>query len=130
MIELMVVVVIIGILAAVAIPVYSKYIKASRLTEATTRIGEIVTAARSWAIENPNASGRPIWPSGSVGLVDLSEGPNFTYSITAGAGTNANNHAFRIRAVGKAGTPMRGVRVVVRVPDIDSNAEPPVVTGL
>ncbi|MDO9695046.1 MAG: prepilin-type N-terminal cleavage/methylation domain-containing protein [Candidatus Latescibacteria bacterium] len=57
MIELMVVVVIVGVLAAIAVPMYGKYVKNARLTEATSRIGEVVTAAKSWAIENESAAG-------------------------------------------------------------------------
>ncbi len=51
MIELMVVVVIVGILAAIAIPIYGKYIKNARMTEATGRIGEIITAEKAYAQE-------------------------------------------------------------------------------
>ena len=40
MIELMVVVVIVGILAAIAIPIYGKYVKQARTTEATGRMGD------------------------------------------------------------------------------------------
>ncbi len=52
MIELMVVVVIVGILAAIAIPIYGKYIKNARMTEAAGRIGEIITAEKAYAIEH------------------------------------------------------------------------------
>ncbi len=58
MIELMVVVVIVGVLAAIAIPIYGKYIKNARVTEATGKMGELVTAAKAFAQENPTASGR------------------------------------------------------------------------
>ena len=49
MIELMVVVVVVGILASIAVPMYGKYVKNARLTEATGRIGEIITACKAWA---------------------------------------------------------------------------------
>ena len=130
MVELMVVVVIVGVLAAVAVPLYGKYVKNARVTEATARIGEIVTSSKAWAVENANASGTPIWPSGSSGLVDLSATPQFTYAISSGGGANATSTALRITGTGRSGTKMSGVTVAVTVPDINSNGNPPVVTGL
>jgi prepilin-type N-terminal cleavage/methylation domain-containing protein len=130
MIELMVVVVIVGVLSAVAVPLYSKYIKNARVTEATGRIGEIVTASKTWAMENQDASGNPTWPSASGGIVDLSASDMFTYAITAGGGANATSNAYTITATGAAGDKMAGVTVAVTVADIYSNGGAPVVTGL
>ena len=130
MIELMVVVVIVGVLAAIAVPIYGKYVKNSRVTEATSRIGEIVTAAKAWAMENQDASGNPTWPSAAGGVVDLTATQNFTYAITAGGGNNANSTAFGVTATGATGSRMAGVSVVVSVPNINSNGNPPTVTGL
>jgi type IV pilus assembly protein PilE len=130
MVELMVVVVIVGVLAAVAVPMYGKYIKNARMTEATSRVGEIVTAAKAWAMENPNASGNPIWPSGAGGLVDLTASPNFSYSITSGGGSNATTTGLTIQAAGRSGTQMSGVTVSVTVPNITTNGNAPVITGL
>jgi type IV pilus assembly protein PilA len=129
MIELMVVVVIVGVLAAIAIPMYGKYVRNARMTEATGRIGEIVTAAKAWAIENEDASGNPIWPSASSGIFDLTASQNFSYAVTGG-GSDANTNAFVVTATGVAGTRMAGVTVVVTVPNINSNGSAPVVTGL
>jgi len=130
MIELMVVVVIVGVLAAIAIPIYGKYVKNSRVSEATGRIGEIITAGKSRAMENQDASGNPTWPSGAGGIVDLTATQYFTYAITAGGGTNANTNAWTITATGVAGAKMAGVTVAVTVPNINSNGNSPVVTGL
>jgi prepilin-type N-terminal cleavage/methylation domain-containing protein len=129
MIELMVVVVIVGILAAIAIPIYGKYIKNARVTEATGRIGEIITAAKAWAQENQDATtGNPTWPSGSGGIVDLTATQNFTYAITAGGGDDATTDALEITATGT--NKMEDVEVVVNIPNINSNGDAPVVTGL
>ena len=130
MVELMVVVVIVGVLSAVAVPLYGKYVKNARVTEATARIGEVVTASKAWAIENSNNAGTPIWPSGAGGLVDLTASPNFTYAITAGRGGNANTALYSVRATGRSGTKMAGVTVTISVPNINSNGNAPVVTGL
>ena len=130
MIELMVVVVIVGVLASIAIPIYGKYIKNARLTEATGKIGDIVTGAKSWAIENTNASGAPIWPSAAGGVVDLTSTQCFSYAITAGGGAVATTTAFTLTATGLAGNKMAGVTVAVTIPNINSNGNAPVVTGL
>ena len=130
MVELMVVVVIVGVLAAVAVPMYSKYVKNARVSEATGKIGEVVTAAKAWAIENPNAAGNPIWPSGAGGVVDLTQTDQFTYAITGGGGGNASTSALTITATGRSGLKMAGVTVAVTVPNINSNGNPPVVAGL
>lgn len=47
-IELLIVVVIIGILAAVAVPAYTRYIIVSRASEAPQVIGSIITYAKSY----------------------------------------------------------------------------------
>lgn len=130
MVELMVVVVIVGVLAAVAVPLYGKYVKNARVSEATASIGEIVTASKAWAVENSNATGTPIWPSGAGGLVDLSATQNFTYAISAGGGANATTTSYTVTATGRTGTKMAGVTVAVTVPDINTNGNPPVVSGL
>jgi type IV pilus assembly protein PilE len=130
MIELMVVVVIVGVLAAIAIPIYGKYIKNARVTEATGRIGEIVTAAKAWAQDNQDASGNPTWPSAAGGIVDLSSTQYFSYAITAGGGSNANTTGLGVTATGIAGGKMAGVGVVITIPNINSNGNAPVVTGL
>ncbi|MCK4412101.1 MAG: prepilin-type N-terminal cleavage/methylation domain-containing protein [Candidatus Eisenbacteria sp.] len=123
MIELMVVVVIVGILAAIAIPIYGKYIKNARMTEATGRIGEIVTACKADAQENPNATtGLPEWhtamASGAVdGIIDMTQSDNFKYSFTS---TNpATTDALIVTATGM--NKMTGASVVVTVDDINSN---------
>lgn len=130
MIELMVVVVVVGILASVAVPMYGKYVKNARLTEATGRIGEIITASKAFAQEHEDASGNPTWPAGAGGIVDLSNSENFTYAITAGDGDNANTTALTIEATGRANTRMAGVTVDVTVNSIGANGGAPVVAGL
>lgn len=130
MIELMVVVVIVGVLASVAVPLYGKYVKNARLTEATGQIGSLVTAARTWAQENQAVAGNPVWPSGTSGIFDLASTQTFSYSIVSGGGANANTTALVLRATGIAGTRMAGVTVTQTIPNINSNGTAPVVTGL
>ncbi len=56
LIELMIVVAIIGILAAVAIPQYNKYLARARQTEAKIALSAIFTAEQSFAVENSSFS--------------------------------------------------------------------------
>lgn len=121
MIELMIVVVIVGVLAAIAIPIYGKYIKNSRMTEASARIGEILTASKAYAQENDtDDNGVGNWPLGAGGIVDLSGTENFTYEITAGAGLNADG-IFAVRATGI--NKMVGAFLTITLADINSNGE-------
>jgi Tfp pilus assembly major pilin PilA len=130
MIELMVVVVIVGVLAAIAIPLYGKYIKNSRVTEATSKIGDIITAAKSHAVANSDASGNPMWPTGSSGIVDLGNTQLFSYAITSGGGANGSTTPLVLTATGLAGGKMAGVTIVVTIPNVNSSGNAPVVSGL
>jgi type IV pilus assembly protein PilE len=129
MIELMVVVVIVGILAAIAIPIYGKYIKTSRVTEATGRIGEIVTAAKAFGQEHQNDNGVAVWPAAADtgGVFSLRSTPNFTYTISQGAG-GLGTQPFAITATGRR--QMAGATVVVSLTNINANGTPPQITGL
>jgi type IV pilus assembly protein PilA len=57
LIELMIVVAIIGILAAVAIPAFMKYIKRSKTTEATTHVQKIYLGARLYYMDRNTQEG-------------------------------------------------------------------------
>lgn len=57
LVELMVVVAIIGILAAVAIPSYSKYQAKARQSEAKVALSSLYTAEQSYAVESSTFSG-------------------------------------------------------------------------
>jgi prepilin-type N-terminal cleavage/methylation domain-containing protein len=123
MIELMVVVVIVAVLAAIAIPIYGNYIKNARVSEATSRMGEIFTAARVWAQEHENVQGQPVWPSATHGIVDLSSTENFTYAIIAGGGGPARNTTFALKATGLPNGKMAGVEVIMSIRNLYAASE-------
>jgi prepilin-type N-terminal cleavage/methylation domain-containing protein len=120
MIELMVVVVIVGILAAIAIPLYGKYVKNAKTTEATGRMGEIITAQKAYAMENG------LYTTATAGVVDLRDSDKFEYTW---AGTDTANDA-TVTAEGISGTDMEGVTIEISGINMDGSGSPPQITGL
>ncbi len=111
----MVVVIIIGVLASVAVPLYTRTIKSSRTTEATTRLGAIMKASKVYYLQHGS------WPSAtSPGfLADFSKSEHFQYKIQSGAG---GRKRFRIRAVGLNTDDMKKVRVTMTCENVDAEA--------
>lgn len=117
MIELMVVVIIVGVLAAIAVPVYTDYVKKSRVSEATGRMGDLLTAAKAYAQENADATAGADWPTDctTAGFIgDCTAGPNFTYTVAG-----ADEGALTITATG-TGT-MNGITVTMTCANLTAN---------
>ena len=86
LIELLIVVVIIGILAAVAVPAYSRYIGISRAAEAPGVMTAMIEYAHSYADAHDG-----IYPSGTTWLNEISPngsggGTYFNYTFVAATG--------------------------------------------
>jgi len=101
LLELIVVVIVLAVLASLAVPMYRGYIKSVRATEATSRLGAIVTAAKNFYQRNNQ------WPAsfddeGFYG--DSSPTEHFTYELQEGDG-------FTVIARGTAVHNMSGVTV-------------------
>jgi prepilin-type N-terminal cleavage/methylation domain-containing protein len=119
MIELMVVVIIVGILAAIAIPIYAKYVKNARVSEATGRMGDILTASKAYATEN-DADGNPAtvnWPS-SCNVAGFLGDCTATQNVQTYALTSAGN-SLTITATGT--NKLTGVTVTMVVAGVNDN---------
>jgi len=116
LIELMVVVVIVGVLAAVAVPMYTRTIKNSRTTEATARLSAIMKAAKLYYLQHGS------WPrKNSLGfLADFSNSEHFKYKIQSGAG---GRKKFRLRAIGLNVDGMKNVRITITCQNVEAESE-------
>lgn len=101
LIEVMIVVIIVGILAAIAIPTFSRFILRARTSEATSFLQEIRAREETYRADNGQYAATPANPSsvprGSIGTFDATsgawvqlgarpgtQGTRFQYQVTAG----------------------------------------------
>lgn len=93
LIELMIVVAIMGILAAIAIPAYSDYVIKGKLTEATSTLSNLRVQLEQYYQDNRNY--------GSTGTgcgVTMPSQRYFTYTCTWGS--TSSNQSYKITATG------------------------------
>jgi len=95
LVEIMIVVAIIGLLAAIAIPNFVKARENAQLNSILNNLRIIEGAKDQWALENKKGTGdTPTWATGTAGIADFLKGATVklvvgeTYTIDA-VGTNA-----------------------------------------
>jgi prepilin-type N-terminal cleavage/methylation domain-containing protein len=95
LVEIMIVVAIIGLLAAIAIPNFVKARENAQLNSILNNLRIIEGAKDQWALENKKGTGdTPNWTTGATGIADFLKGATVklvvgeTYTINA-VGTNA-----------------------------------------
>ena len=111
LIELMIVIAILGIISAIAIPAYTGYLASARMTEAKNNIAALRLAEEEYFLENnsyffdtSNDNANLKSASNDIWTASKGEGNavNFTY-IVSGSGSN-----YEIIGTGNAGTPVAG----------------------
>jgi type IV pilus assembly protein PilA len=90
MVELMVVVLIVGILAAIAVPLMSGRIDSSKWSEAKASMGTIASALRAYAAEKGNFSTTPTLSEVGIANNDL-DGTYFSHEAYAISSASASN---------------------------------------
>ena len=96
LVEVMIVVVIIGILAAVAIPNYNDYLMRSKVPEATSRLSDLRVRMEQYFQDNRTYAAAPACNA------DTTPSKYFDFSCNdTGGVTTATATAFVVRAVGK-----------------------------
>jgi len=129
LIELMIVVIIVGVLAAVAIPMYQVVPERSMGTEASAALGLIKDAMRTYYAEhhtyaNPNFGDGSLVTAGGVLILksnDL-EGRHFSEECYTFDGAPTAN-TFKIKCDGDQSTAAHGSDVAGVVKTIDQNGE-------
>ena len=114
LIELMVVVIILGVLAAVAIPLYTDYIKNARTSEGIARLDSIMTASKAYH-QRYNK-----WPktTGDANYyADFTDTKHFSYKIDSGGGGTG---AFSLKATGLDVDGMKGVDITMTCASVSS----------
>lgn len=101
LIELLIVVAIVGILAAVGIPSYTDYVLRGKITEAATNLSDLRTKLEQYFQDNRNYGS-----TASACGVAMPTGKYFTY--TCNWGSVATNQGYTVTATGAAGQGISG----------------------
>ncbi len=102
MIELMIVVVIIGILASVALPAYQNYTIRAKAADAMSGLGNKRVSLEQFYQDNRTYVGAPAC------VADSSTSQHFNFSCTV-----QNDASYTLLAAGKPGAPMEGFNYTV-----------------
>jgi type IV pilus assembly protein PilE len=127
-IEIMVVVTIIAILAAIALPSYQDYITRSKFQEATSTLADLRVKMEQNFMDNRryNATGVPGTCGVPGGLVPAVPGAKyFTFACASSNPTGANDQQFAITATGIAAQGLNGIAFTVN----HANTKATVVTA-
>jgi len=110
LVELMIVIAILGIVSAIAIPAYTGYIETARMTEAKNNIAALKLAEEEFFLENnqyfyDTSDSNTNLATASQGLWSASAGDSgvdFTYTVSG------SGNSYSITATGNNGTPVAG----------------------
>ncbi len=130
LLELMIVVAVIGILAAIALPSYNEYITRSKIQEATAALSDMRTKMEAFYMDNRRYSsttggGTCGIPGGNTPTV--SGAKYFTFACASSAANAAGDQAYTITATGVANQGMNGF--VLTIDQANTKATTGVGTG-
>jgi len=123
LVELMIVVAIVAILAAIAVPIYSTYITRSKLTEAQNNLSALRVSMEQYFQDNrqyTSTACRALMPTPALANGGNSIAKYFTYSCEATA------TSYMITATGNSGTPVANFQYTI---DNNNNRATPQTNG-
>jgi type IV pilus assembly protein PilE len=120
LIELMIVVGIMGILAAIAIPMYGDYVTRSKIIDGTTKLGDFRTQMEKWFMDNRTYLGAG---ANGCGIVDLAAVGNDNFSIACVRAAGPPE-TYLITATGVAARGMTGFALTVDQANAKTSAGP------
>jgi type IV pilus assembly protein PilE len=101
LIELLIVIVIVGILAGVAIPVYTGYIQRARRADAKTALEQVRAAMEMWRAEHGSYAATVAELQNTMGAPATSINNYYNWNFTV---LNANSFTARAQALGSQAT--------------------------
>jgi type IV pilus assembly protein PilE len=116
LIEVMIVVVIVGILAAIALPSYSDYIMRSKIIEGTTKLGDFRAQMEKYFLDN-----RTYLNGANCGVPDPALGAGDAFRIQCGPVTATS---YTVTATGQAAKGMNGFVLTINENGVKASAGP------
>ena len=106
LLEVMIVVVIVGILAAIALPSYSEYITRSKIIDGTTKLGDFRAQMEKYFLDNRSYQ----VSAGVCGIPDPTTGAGDAFAIAC---TTADPLTYTVTATGQASKGMGGFTLTI-----------------
>jgi type IV pilus assembly protein PilE len=107
LLELMIVVVIIGILASIAVPIYGDSVTRSRIIDGATKLGDFRTRMEKFFMDN-----RTYLNAGACGVANPALGPEDAFQITCAAAAGPPE-TYLVTATGQAAKGMAGFTLTI-----------------
>jgi type IV pilus assembly protein PilE len=102
LLEVMIVVAIVAVLAAIALPNYSDYVKRGKIIDATSKLSDARVHLEQWFQDNRTYAGACVDPP--VGVIRITPGPDDTFVLSCPVAPTAT--LYTVQAVGIVGKGM------------------------
>lgn len=106
LLELLVVMIIVGLLASITLPLYGRFTRRARATEATNVIGEMLTS--EWLLFQENAE----FSTDLTDLLVTADTASFTYALSDAPTAGDLTADVTVTATGVGGEPTAGITIV------------------